>query len=172
VIYGNMAGDVVYGNMANDTVFGGQGGDTLFGGQGDDRLFGNLGDDALYGNLGDDTLHGGAGSDALAGGDGADVFRLNAPAEGGDVITDFQAGVDRIAVLSPNFGTLTAGALSAANFALNSPTDADDLFVFNTATGVLSFDADGSGAGVAVTIATLNVRTLGHADILVLPGGS
>ncbi|HYD70232.1 Calx-beta domain-containing protein [Azospirillum sp.] len=168
-LYGNMGGDVVYGNMANDTVFGGQGGDTLFGGQGDDSVAGNLGDDALFGNLGNDTLNGGAGSDTLGGGDGADVFRFNAASEGGDVITDFQSGVDRIAVVSPNFGNLTADTLSASNFALNNPADANDLFVFNTATGTLSYDADGNGAGAAVTIATLNVRTLSHTDILVVP---
>jgi len=40
--------------------------------------------------------------------------------------------------------------------------------VFNTRTGVLSFDADGTGAGAAVTIATLNVRTLSANDILVI----
>ncbi|HEY0834780.1 MAG TPA: calcium-binding protein, partial [Azospirillum sp.] len=125
-----------------------------------------------YGNLGADTLEGGAGADTLGGGDGADQFRVNAPADGGDTITDFQSGVDRIAVVSPNFGNLAAGTLSAANFALNNPADADDLFVFNTTTGTLFYDADGSGAGAAVSIATLNVRTLSHADITVLAAGS
>jgi len=74
-------------------------------------------------------------------------------------------------MVSPNFGNLGAGTLSATNFALNNPADANDLLVFNTATGTLFFDADGSGAGAAVAIATLNVRTLGAGDILVLATG-
>jgi len=172
VHYGNRAADVLYGNLGSDTLFGGQGNDVLFGGQGSDLLAGNLDADALYGNLGNDTLDGGAGADTLAGGDGADVFRITAPADGGDVITDFQAGVDTIAVASPNFGNLAAGTLSAASFALDNPTTADTRFVFNTTTGALTYDADGNGAGAAVTIATLNVRTLGASDILVLPSGS
>jgi len=85
------------------------------------------------------------------------------------VITDFEAGTDTIAVAGPNFGNLPAGSLSASHFALDNPTSAGATFVFNTRTGVLSFDADGSGTGAAVTIATLNVRTLSHIDILVLP---
>ncbi|HYD71486.1 beta strand repeat-containing protein [Azospirillum sp.] len=170
--FGGQDGDVLYGNLGGDALYGNLGADTVFGGQGNDALFGGQGDDALHGNLGDDTLDGGAGTDTLGGGEGADVFRVNAPAGGGDVITDFQAGVDRIAVLSPNFGNLAAGTLSARNFALDVAADGDDLFVFNTRTGALSFDADGSGAAAAVTIAVLNVRTLSASDILILPSGS
>jgi len=169
-LYGNTDADALYGNQGADVLFGGQGGDTLFGGQDGDALYGNRAADVLYGQLGDDTLDGGAGADTLWGGAGADQFRIDAATEGGDTVADFTSGVDRLAVLGPSFGNPAAGTLPVANFALNNPADADDLFVFNTATGVLSFDADGSGAGAAVAIATLNVRTLGAADILVLPG--
>jgi len=187
-LYGNQQDDLVFGNQDFDTLFGGQDRDTLFGGQDGDVLYGNLGADALYGNLGGDTLFGGQGDDALfggqggdvlagnrgadtlAGGLGADVFRLGAPGEGVDAVADFTLGEDRIAVSGPNFGSLSAGTLSAANFALDNPVSADTRFVFDTRTGALSFDADGSGAGAAVTVATLNVRMLTHTDILVLAG--
>ncbi|HYD64468.1 DUF4347 domain-containing protein [Azospirillum sp.] len=186
-LYGNQQDDMVYGNQGLDTLFGGQDADTMFGGQDGDVLYGNRAADVLYGQLGSDTLFGGQdsdvlfggqgddllagnlGSDTLTGGQGADVFRIGAPQEGGDVIADFEAGVDRIAVAGPNFGNIPAGALSASHFALDNPTSAGATFVFNTRTGVLSFDADGAGAGVAVTVATLNVRTLSHTDILVVP---
>ncbi|HYH19533.1 MAG TPA: calcium-binding protein, partial [Azospirillum sp.] len=190
VLYGNQQDDLLYGNQGTDTLFGGQDLDTLFGGQDGDVLYGNRADDVLYGQLGDDTLFGGQsndvlwggqgndvlfgnlGADTLYGGLGADVFRIGAVEEGGDVIADFEAGVDRIAVVGPNFGSLPSGTLSAQQFELDNPTSAGATFVFNTRTGVLSFDADGSGTGAAVTIATLNVRTLSASDILVVPGGS
>jgi len=130
---------------------------------------GNGLDNALTGNGADNVLNGGAGADTLTGGAGSDRFVIAAPAEGGDTVTDFTAGEDKVAVVGPNFGSVPAGVLSASNFALDAAADGDDWFVFNTTTGVLSFDADGSGAGAAVAIATLNVTTLSNTDILVLP---
>ncbi|HYD70582.1 calcium-binding protein, partial [Azospirillum sp.] len=189
-LYGNQQDDVVYGNQGLDTLFGGQDADTVFGGQDGDVLYGNRAADVLYGQLGSDTLFGGQdndvlfggqgddllagnlGADTLTGGLGADTFRIGSPLEGGDMIADFTLGEDRIGVVGPNFGNIPAGTLSASHFALDNPTSAGATFVFNTRTGALSFDADGSGAGAAVTIATLNVRTLSHTDILVLGGGS
>ncbi|HYD64607.1 calcium-binding protein, partial [Azospirillum sp.] len=130
---------------------------------------GNGLDNALTGNGADNVLNGAAGADTLTGGAGSDRFVIAAPAEGGDTVTDFTAGEDKVAVVGPNFGNVPAGVLSASNFALDAAADGDDWFVFNTTTGVLSFDADGSGTGAAVAVATLNVTTLGNTDILVLP---
>ncbi|WP_051341021.1 calcium-binding protein [Azospirillum halopraeferens] len=152
VLYGNGGADVLYGNAGNDTLFGGQGNDTLFGGQGDDLLVGGLGTNRLTGGL------------------GRDAFRIVSPGVSVDTITDFTVGEDRIEVVGPNFGSIPLGTLAAGHFALDRPGDGDDWFVFDTATGTLAFDADGSGAGAAVTIATLNVRTLSHADIVVVAG--
>ena len=66
-------------------------------------------------------------------------------------------------------GGLVPGDLAAAQFkALNAAGDADDRFVYNTATGALSFDADGNGAGASVPVATLGTAPLltlrGHSD--------
>ncbi|MGY0715359.1 M10 family metallopeptidase C-terminal domain-containing protein [Azospirillum argentinense] len=112
------------------------------------------------GTDGSDILFGSSGNDTLTGGAGADSFRFHTPYDGFDTITDFQPGVDRIEVIGPNFGNIVVGTLPANHFALDVPEDDDDWFVFNTASGILSFDADGSGAGAAVAIATLNVHTL------------
>jgi len=129
---------------------------------------GNALANTLTGNAADNVLNGGGGADTLSGGAGNDLFVIAAPAEGGDTVTDFTAGEDRIAVVGPNFGNVPAGVLSASNFALDAAADGDDWFVFNTTTGVLSFDADGAGAGAAVAIATLNVTMLSATDITVL----
>ena len=50
-----------------------------------------------------------------------------------------------------------------------TPADADDFFVYNTTTGILSYDADGNGAGVAIAFATLYGQpTLTAADFTII----
>ncbi|WP_324252676.1 VWA domain-containing protein [Neisseria brasiliensis] len=61
----------------------------------DDRIDG--GNDTLVGGSGNDILFGGAGNDTLTGGEGADQFVFLANSNSGhDVITDFEAGVDKV----------------------------------------------------------------------------
>ncbi|WP_349601045.1 cadherin-like domain-containing protein [Azospirillum argentinense] len=123
----------------------------------------------LYlGTDGSDTLFGSLGPDTLIGGLGADVFAFDAPSTEPDVIIDFQAGIDCIAVSSAGFGGLAHGLLDPTRFALDAPSDADDRFVFNTVTRVLSYDPDGSGTGAAIPIVTLNVGILSASDIRVV----
>ncbi|WP_233568286.1 VCBS domain-containing protein, partial [Neisseria chenwenguii] len=55
------------------------------------------GADTLSGGNGDDIMFGGAGNDSLTGGEGVDQFVFLANSNNGnDVITDFQAGVDKV----------------------------------------------------------------------------
>ena len=129
---------------------------------------GTAGLDTLTGQGGDDIVIGGAGNDTLTGGAGADAFRFTATTEGPDTITDFQTGIDRIEVVGTAFGGLPVGALDPGRFALNATADADDRFVFNTTTRILSYDADGSGVGAAVSLAYLTVGTISAADIRVV----
>ena len=69
--------------------------DTLTGGAGGDMLSGGAGQDLLDGGAGGDILMDGTGNDTLSGGEGADIFVLvRDGAE--DVISDYQAGIDRI----------------------------------------------------------------------------
>ena len=80
-------------------------------------------------------------------------------------VVEFRVGAD--AALEPGV------ALTAAQFASNATgtaTTADVRFVFNTTTKVLSFDADGSGAGTASTIATFTslAGVLTTADFIIL----
>ena len=104
VILSRDGDDIVDGANGDDIVFGGAGKDNLSGGAGFDRLYGGAGDDILSGGLGDDKLKGGSGNDILTGGSGRDQFvfaefsTTGSGHSGHDVITDFESGVDRIAV--------------------------------------------------------------------------
>lgn len=165
------------GYYGNDTIVGGAGADVLFGhsgestgralnrsttftdddrldgGSGNDLLRGDFGADVLIGGTGNDTLEGGTGADALTGGTGLDQFRFAAATVGIDTIADFASGLDDIVVTAANFG-LTAGA--AARVVVNgAATTASGTFLYNSTSGALSFDADGTGAGAAVQFAIL-----------------
>ena len=75
-------------------------------------------------------------------------------------------GADKIEIVSDNFGGLNVGNIAAQFVVGATPTAANGnpTFLFDTAggnAGTLSFDADGTGAGVAVPIATLTFTTAG-----------
>jgi Ca2+-binding RTX toxin-like protein len=175
------------GEAANDTIDTverviGTGFNDVIRGNGEvNRLIGGNGNDTLQGMDGNDTLIGGAGRDALAGGLGDDVFDYASIADGGDIIRDFSADGDPLQAASGNdslrfsgaaFGGLPAGALAANRFASNASgaaTTADQRFVYETDTGTLRFDADGSGAGAAIVIATLaGAPALASSDFTIL----
>ena len=156
VLTGSDGQDLMRGLGGNDTLSGGLGNDKLYGGKGDDLIQGNLGRDVLQGEAGNDTLDGGAGSDVLKGGVGADVFLFHAASDGGDRISDFVAGTDHIALDAANFGlaTLVAGV----NFLVGESAvalSAAPTLIYHSTSGILSFDADGTGAMAATTLAKL-----------------
>ena len=138
------------------------------------RLTGSTKNDTLIGSSDTDVLIGGAGNDSLTGGDGDDYFVLNAALStttNRDTITDFTSG-DRILLENAVFKKLlVAGALNTANFVSGVAVDANDYILYNSGTGVLSYDADGSGKGVAVQIALIGTSThaaLTYADFDVI----
>jgi len=139
-------------------------------GAGNAQGFGNSGNNVLTGNAGDDTLAGGEGNDTLVGNAGADTFVFDtAPnaASNKDTIGDFLSGTDELSFDHAVFtalgaeGPLAAGMLRSGA-GVSSAADADDYLIYNTTTGALYYDADGSGAGVAVQVATLT----GHPTLL------
>ena len=124
----------------------------------DNRLTGNSASNRLDGREGNDVIDGKGGADVLIGGSGADTFAFTTAIGGGNVdqILDFEAGIDRIALDGSVFGGLAAGALDPSVFAIgSSAADADDRIVYDPATGILSFDADGIGGAEAIAFATL-----------------
>ena len=107
----------------------------------------------------------------LDSGEGSDQFVYLNPGDGGDTITDFAVGMDKVAAVASGFGDeLPAGELSENSFAIGSAaTSSDQRFVFNDASGELFFDADGSSNGSQQLIATLDgVSNLSARDIMLL----
>ena len=150
---------------------------TLTGNAAANVLSGLAGNDLLDGGAGNDTLVGGAGNDALRGGSGADIFRFGKTALSAttnvDTINDFTPIDDTLALENAIFKKLTAtGALSAANFRASingSAGDTNDFILYDTDSGALYYDADGSGAGTAIQFATLiGMPTVTAADFMVI----
>ncbi len=151
--------DLMTGSRAHDDLMGLGGNDTMTGGGGKDRL---------AGGAGADHLTGGAGSDKLTGGADADHFVFNLTSDGTDIITDFTHGVDQIDLSASAFG-LTGPLVDGVSFVSGgAATGAVATVLHDPVTGLLSFDADGTGAGGAVMLASLaNHAGLTAADILV-----
>ncbi len=96
-------------------------------------------------------------------------FDVAVTAANRDTIYDF-AVEDTIELENAVFTALTqTGVLSAAAFTTGAAaTTADHRIVYNSATGVLLYDADGSGAGAAVQFAFLaNKAAVTAADFLI-----
>lgn len=172
LLNGATAASVTVVGLAEDSIVNIE---NLTGGSASDTLTGDSQANGLIGGAGDDVLTGGTGTDVLTGGAGADYFRYNSTTERGDTIKDFTTGAtgtgDKIAFVSANFGGLTVGSLSSTKFLSSSTgfaTTTAQRFLFNNSNGVLAYDTDGSGTAAAVTIATLNVRTLTSADIMIV----
>ncbi|WP_061938278.1 calcium-binding protein [Aureimonas sp. AU22] len=132
---------------------------------------GNELNNLITGSTGNNVIAGGAGNDQLWGKGGADTFVF---AEFGsanrDTIFDFDAD-DKIQLDSSVFSGLTSdgGVLAMTDFVIGTKATANHAQVlYNSNTGVLSYDADGTGGGAAQEIASIG-KKLGffdHTDIL------
>lgn len=168
-LIGNAGNDFLSGLAGNDILLGGLGNDTLAGGANNDRLFGGAGNDKLFGSIGNDTLSGGLGSDVF-------IFNsvLNAKTNV-DLITDFDPAADTIRLENAIFTKLTSNGTLNANFfhasADGSAADSNDYILYNTQTGALYYDADGTGAASAIEFAVLGSTThptISNADFVVI----
>ncbi|MFI3156133.1 MAG: hypothetical protein QX199_08235 [Methylococcaceae bacterium] len=144
----------------------------LAGNGGNNTLSGAVGRDSLFGGSGNDMLLGGTGNDTLSGGNGKDIFKFNAALTANtDKITDFSVADDTIQLENSIFTKLSkTGVLNAGLFVKAAAAhDVNDYVIYNPATGALSYDADGSGAGSAVPIAVLGINLpLTFADFVVI----
>jgi Ca2+-binding RTX toxin-like protein len=127
----------------------------------------------IVGTTGANALAGQGGSDTLTGGGGDDVFVFNAALGTGNIdrITDFDTATDAVLLGAGVFTGLPAGPLAAGAFLRNATglaADAGDRIIFETDTGRLYFDRDGTGAIAGVHFATLNANiALAAVDFLV-----
>jgi Ca2+-binding RTX toxin-like protein len=113
----------------------------------------------IIGNTGANILNGGNGNDLLTGGAGIDHFQFTTAlgVANVDTITDFVSGTEKID-LSKTIFTAFSGLAVGSTLA---NTEIGNHIRYTAATGVLSYDADGSaGAGAAVQIAL--VGTISH----------
>jgi trimeric autotransporter adhesin len=136
---------------------------------------GNSLNNTIVGNSGANLLRGSIGNDTLTGGAGSDVFRFSSALNAStnvDRVTDFSLTDDVLQLENSIFTKLTTtGVLSASNFRASSTgnaADGNDYVLYETDTGKLFYDADGSGTGAKVLVATLsNLPVLSSDDIFV-----
>jgi Ca2+-binding RTX toxin-like protein len=168
-IMGTQFGDRITGSAADNYFYAWIGDDTLDGGAGNDTMNGVTGNDVLNGGAGNDVLVGGAGNDFF-------VFNQTPGTANADQILDFATAADKLQLdhnvmaalgAAGNFAAgdvrFFAGAGAAAGH------DADDRVIYNTSTGQLYYDDDGSGAHAAQLLVTLQAgAALAATDISVI----
>jgi len=139
-----------------ENLIGSEFSDLLAGTDAANRLTGLAGADQLYAAAGSDTLSGGLGNDTLNGGAGADIFVFDTAIGVGnvDTIMDYSVADDTVHLENAVYTALaTTGVLGAgmlrAGAGVTSAADGNDLILYNSTTGAVYYDADGSGASSA-----------------------
>jgi Ca2+-binding RTX toxin-like protein len=118
------------------------------------KIVGTDGANILDGKGGNDVLNGAAGADTLA-------FTTALGAGNVDTIQGFLSGTDKIALDDAVFTAIVPGALAAGAFVTGtSAQDGDDRIIYDSATGALYYDSDGTGAAAQVQFATLDQHPL------------
>lgn len=174
--------DHITGGSTSDLIQEDSGNNNLNGGCGDDIILGGSGHDVITGGSGGDTLSGGAGADEFdytsfddwAANDGFDKITdftantlaltnaSNTDALNGDVLEFSLASLQQLAgagwaaELAPaagRFATLNADYVSGNND--GTADQAHGQFVYDHTTGIVGFDADGTGSAAAVEITLL-----------------
>ncbi|WP_194792946.1 beta strand repeat-containing protein [Caenimonas koreensis] len=151
---------------------------TITGNANANLLSGLDGNDTLDGGDGNDTLAGGKGIDILTGGAGSDVFLFDTSfnaVTNVDRIADFTPGTDVLSFKATIYKALGAlGPLNADAFwsgpGVVSGHDTTDRIVYDTTSGTLYYDSDGSGAAMPVAVAIIGDTThpvLSAADFIV-----
>ena len=151
-------------------------GNDLTGNTGNNVLLGGAGTDSLSGGDGNDLLNGGAHNDTMTGGAGNDAFYFSTAFNAANVetITDFTSGQDLLRFDNDVFTKLgPVGLMQAFRFA-SGPGEtladaAGEWLIYDTTTGDLYYDFNGTLAGGSVKIATLSgAPALAATDIFVI----
>jgi serralysin len=162
------------GGFYADTLTGNGISNTLNGSYGNDKLFGGAGNDTLLGGYDNDVLAGGTGNDILTGDVGNDRFRfdtaLNA-VNNVDQITDFTVSDDTIQIDDDVFTAAgPVGTLAGDAFFIGTAAgDANDRIIYDSTTGNLYYDSDGTGAAAQILFAHVSAGlALTNADFQVI----
>jgi Ca2+-binding RTX toxin-like protein len=151
------------GSAGANVITGNSGANEFHGNGGDDTIVGGAGNDSIGGGSGNDWLEGGAGNDTLGGSGDRDhfVFRESGTANA-DTVVDMSGNWDDVRLDANAFADLGATGRFAAGDArffagagATAAHDASDRVVYNTTTGQLFYDHDGSGGDAAQLVATL-----------------
>lgn len=128
-------------------------------GSGDIDGTGNSLANVITGNGGTNELDGKAGLDTISGGAGADQFLFTSalnPASNVDTILNYGIAGDTIVLDHSVFTALSPGTLPSETFVRGAAAqDADDCIIYDTSTGALFYDSDGTGANAAKQFAQL-----------------
>ncbi len=141
--------------------------DTIKGKASSEKLYGHGGKDKIDGKGGNDKIWGGSGNDQLTGGAGKDAFVFDSKPNARtnkDTIVDFSVRDDSIWLDNAFFGSLGAKGTESKPALLKSgffvkgtkAKDKNDYLIYDSKKGKLFYDADGSGKGKQVEIATLS----------------
>lgn len=142
----------------------------LIGGSAAISATGNRDNNVMVGNENDNIINGREGSDILTGGAGADNFIFDTRLTLGtktyiDIITDFTSGTDILTLNSKVFFAYyrmdkTNPIDLSQDFVKDTqPQDTTDHFIYNSSSGALYYDPDGSGTKAAVQLATLGTQS-------------
>ena len=179
-VHGDEGDDSISGGVGNDDLVGGSGADSIVGGAGNDLIYGDCSDaeliycaagdgatdmtsftgaaDILDGGTGNDILVGGDGADDVTGGAGADLFVFEKVAHFGDVIRDFEAGLNGDRILFNGLIDIVPGATAASYISLTQ--SGGDTLVW--------LDLDGTGALLAATLKNVNMASIMPSSQLLL----
>lgn len=184
--YGDATGAVTASLISPSINLGDANGDiyrsieNLAGSNYNDRLTGNANFNKLSGGNGNDVLNGGDGVDILLGGAGNDVFVFNSRLQASNIertnvdrLMDFVVANDTIHLENAVFTGLTkTGGLASTAFVKNTTgtaADADDRIIYDSDSGNLLYDRDGTGAAKAIVFADVpKGLNLTHADFYVI----
>ncbi len=150
-LFGGPGDDTMQCGSGNDRATGRGGRDVLSGQDGNDRLEAGQGNDWISGDFGDDTISGGPGIDVVIGGPGRDTFIFDATlgADNIDSLRGFESAADKLELKRTVFSALSQGPLPAQAFTSGpsvAATTPAHRILFDTGTGLLLYDPDGSGS--------------------------
>jgi Ca2+-binding RTX toxin-like protein len=153
------------GALANLSINAGAGADTILGAQGDDIITGGTGADIMYGDLGNDTFvisdietNGSdtiyaftSSTDTAVVGAGADLIQFSS--------ADLMAATGFVTYAGSGTSITLNDATTKVAFVTGAGAAASEAYAtvsYDTSTGQLSFDADGTGSTAsAIVVATL-----------------